>query len=56
MGFVVTYVLKVQYSCGVMLVFWFWQETVFGFAYILSVQYSCVVVSVFWLWQERVLV
>jgi hypothetical protein len=49
------YVLRVQYSCGVVLLFWFWQEIVFGVAYILSVQYSCAVVSVFWLWQEIVL-
>ncbi len=56
-GFGVTYVLRVQYSCGVVLVFWFWWEIVFGFAYVvLSVQYSCAVVSVFWLWWERVLV
>ncbi len=34
------------------LVFWFWQEIVFGVTYVLSVQYSCAVVSVFWLWQE----
>ncbi len=39
-----TYVLRVQYSCGVVLVFWFWQEIVFGVTYVLSVQYSCVVV------------
>jgi hypothetical protein len=26
-----TYVLRVQYSCGVVLVFWFWREIVFGF-------------------------
>ncbi len=31
-GFGVTYVLRVQYSCGVVLVFWFWREIVFGFA------------------------
>ncbi len=37
-GFGVTYVLRVQYSCGVVLVFWFWQEIVIGFAYVLSVQ------------------
>ncbi len=49
------YVLRVQCSCGVVLVFWFWQEIVFGGAYVLSVQYSCAVVSVFWLWQEIVL-
>ncbi len=55
-GFGVTYVLRVQYSWGIVLVFWFWRETVFGFAYVLSVQYSCAVVSVFWLWRERVLV
>jgi hypothetical protein len=55
-GFGVTYVLRVQYSCGIVLVFWFWQEIAFGFAYVLSVQYSCAVVSVFWLWRERVFV
>ncbi len=41
------YVLRLQYSCGVVLVFWFWREIVFGVTYILSVQYSCAVVSVF---------
>jgi hypothetical protein len=50
-----TYVLRVQYSCGVVLVFWFWQEIVVGVTYVLSVQYSCAVVSVFWLWREIVL-
>jgi hypothetical protein len=40
-----TYVLRVQYSCGVVLVFWFWQKIVFGVTYVLSVQYSCAVVS-----------
>jgi hypothetical protein len=55
-GFGVTYVLRVQYSCGIGLVFWFWWEIVFVVAYVLSVQYSCAVVSVFWLWRERVLV
>ncbi len=25
-----TYVLRVQYSCGVILAFWFWREIVFG--------------------------
>ncbi len=44
-----THVLRVQYSCGVVLVFWLRQEIVFGVMYILSVQYSCAVVSVFWL-------
>ncbi len=50
-----TNVLRVQYSCGVVLVFWFWWEIVFGVTYILVVQYSCAIVSVFWLWQEVVL-
>jgi hypothetical protein len=50
-----TYVSRVQYSCGVVLVFWFWGEIVFGITFVLSVQYSCAVVSVFWLWQEIVL-
>ncbi len=48
------YVLRVQYSCGVVLVFWFCWEIVFGVAYVLSVQYSCAVMSVFWLWWEIV--
>ncbi len=47
-----TYVLRVQNSCGVVLVFWFWWKMVFGVTYVLSVQYSCAVVSVFWLWRE----
>ncbi len=35
-GFVLpTYVLRVQYSCGIVLVFWFWQEIVFDVTYIL---------------------
>ncbi len=42
-----TYVLRVQYSCGVVLVFWFWWEIVFSVTYVLSVQYTCAVVSVF---------
>jgi hypothetical protein len=46
-GSVGTYVLRVQYSRGVVLVFWFWREIVFRVTYVLSVQYSCVVVSVF---------
>ncbi len=50
-----TYVLRVQYSCGVVLVFWFWREIDFGVTYVLSIQCSCVVVSVFWLWREIVL-
>jgi hypothetical protein len=47
-----SYVLRVQYSCGVVLFFWFWQEIVFGVTYVLGVQYSCAAVSVFWLWRE----
>jgi hypothetical protein len=50
-----TYVLRVQNICGVVLVFWFQWEIVFGVRYVLSVQYSCAVVSVFWLWLETVL-
>jgi hypothetical protein len=42
-----TYVLRVQYSCGVVLVIWFWREIVFDVTYVLGVQYSCVVVSFF---------
>ncbi len=41
-----TYVLRVQYNCGVVLVFWSWWEIVTDVTYVLSVQYSCVVVSV----------
>ncbi len=48
-GFEHTHVLRVQYSCGVVLVFWLQWEIVFSVMYILSVQYSCAVVSVFWL-------
>ncbi len=50
-----TYLLRVQYSSGDVLVFWFCWEIVFGVTYVLSVQYSCAVVSVFWLWQEIIL-
>ncbi len=38
-----TYVSRIQYSCGVVLVFWFWREIVFCITYVLSVQYTCVV-------------
>ncbi len=48
------YVLRVPYSCGVVLVFLIWWEIVFG-TYVLSVQYSCAVVSVFLLWWESLL-
>ncbi len=50
-----TDVSRVQYSCGVVLVFWFWWEIVFAITYVLSIQYTCAVVSVFWLWREIVL-
>ena len=50
-----TYISRIQYSCGVVLVFWFWREIVFGITYVLNVQYTCAVVSVFWLWREKVL-
>ena len=50
-----TYVLRVQYNCGGVLVFWSWREIVIDFTYVFSVQYSCVVMSVFWLWREIVL-
>jgi hypothetical protein len=50
-----TYVLRVQYNCGVVLVFWSWREIVIDFTYVFSVRYSCGVVSVFWLWREIVL-
>ncbi len=49
------YVSRVQYSCVIVLVFWFWQEISFGITYVLSIQYTCGVVSVFWLWRETVL-
>ncbi len=47
-----THVLRVPYSCGVVLVFWFWREIDFCVTFVLSVQYSCAVVSVFLLWRE----
>ena len=40
-----TYISRVQYSCGIVLVFWFWREIVLGITYVLSVQYTCVVVG-----------
>ncbi len=42
-----THVLRIPYSCDVVLVFWFWREIVFDITYVLSVQYSCAVVSIF---------
>ncbi len=51
-----TYISRVQYSCSVVLVFWFWREIVFGITYILNVKYTCAVSCVnFWLWWEIVL-
>ncbi len=38
-----THLLRVQNSCGVMLVFWLRWEIVFGVTYVLSVRYSSVV-------------
>ena len=29
-----TYILRVQYSCGIVLVFWFWQKIGFGVTYL----------------------
>ncbi len=37
-----TYVIRVPYNCGVVLVFLVVAENVFGVTYTLSVQYSCV--------------
>ncbi len=51
-SFYILMYLEYKYSCGVVLVFWFWREIVFGVRYVLSVQNSCAVVSVFWLWRE----
>jgi hypothetical protein len=49
------YVLRVPYSCGVLLVFGFWREIVFGVTYVLSVQYSCVVVTYFFVVAEKLI-
>ncbi len=38
--------LRVQYSCGGVLVIWFWWEIDFVVTHIISVQYSCAIVSV----------
>jgi hypothetical protein len=51
----ITYISRVQCSNGIVLVFWFCWEIVFGITYVLSVQYTCGVVSVFWSWREIVL-
>jgi hypothetical protein len=41
-----TYVLRVQYNCGVVLVFWSWRVIIIDFTYVFSVQYSCGVVNI----------
>jgi hypothetical protein len=46
------YVLRVPYSCGVVLVFFGLVGNSFGGTYVLSVQYSCAVVSFLLLWWE----
>ncbi len=46
--------LRVQYSCGGVLVFWLQWEKVHGVLHILSIQYSNAVVSFFWMWREIV--
>jgi hypothetical protein len=35
--YILMYLEYIQYSCGVVLVFWFWREIVFGVTYVLSV-------------------
>jgi hypothetical protein len=45
-------VLRVPYSCGVVLVYLVLAGNIFGVTYVLSVQYSCAVVSFFLLWRE----
>ncbi len=47
--------LRVQYSCGGVLVIWFWRKIVFGVTHILSEQYSCAVVSVFFCYSRKFL-
>jgi hypothetical protein len=47
--------LRTYYSCGIVPVFWFRREIVFGVTYVLRVQYRCAVVSVVWLWWEIIL-
>jgi hypothetical protein len=47
------YVLRVPYSCGVVLVFLVLVGNIFCVTYVLSVQYNCAVVSVFLLWREK---
>ncbi len=32
-----TYISRVQYNCGIVLVFWFWRIIVFGVTYVLRV-------------------
>ncbi len=47
-----TYVLRVQNSYGVVLVFLVLAGKFFGVTYVISIQYRCAVVSAFWLWWE----
>jgi hypothetical protein len=51
-GFTYYYILRVSYSCGVMLNFLVLAKIVFGVTYILRVQYSCALVSFLLLWWE----
>ncbi len=53
--YLLTYLEYNTVVAGLVLVFWFWREIVFGITYTFSVQYTCAVVSVFWLWREIVL-
>jgi hypothetical protein len=46
-GFTYDYVLRVSYSCGVVLVFLVLAGNSFGVTYIIRVQYSCAVVIFF---------
>ncbi len=45
--YILMQVLRVQYSCGVVLDFWLWQEIVFGVTYILRVQCTIVLLCQF---------
>ncbi len=33
-----TYVVRVQYNCGVVLVFWSWQEIIIDFMYVFNLE------------------
>ena len=47
MVYILMEVLRVQYSCGVVLDFWLRREIVFGVTYILSVQCTVVLLCQF---------